>query len=128
MHAGHIHTQAHGGLLATVPAESDGRLAESQGTDSVEGEGGGGGAAPEGEVGGGAQGTEGGDEQEVQEAAEEDENEDEDEDEDEDEEGLELAMAPGTATGYKGVYVFKVADGSTWYRAALYKDGRHCLG
>ncbi len=34
-------------------------------------------------------------------------------------------QAPGTTTGYKGVYMFKVADGSTWYRAALYKDGRH---
>ena len=36
-------------------------------------------------------------------------------------------QAPGTTTGYKGVYMFKVADGSTWYRAALYKDGRHTL-
>jgi len=42
-----------------------------------------------------------------------------------DDASLELALAPGTATGYKGVYTFKLSDGTTWYRAALYANGKH---
>ena len=44
---------------------------------------------------------------------------------DDDESSLELALAPGTATGFKGVYTFKLSDGTTWYRAALYSNGKH---
>ena len=43
-------------------------------------------------------------------AAAEEEGEEEEEEEEEDDEGLELASAPGTTTGYKGVYMFKVTD------------------
>ena len=124
LHASPPNAQAHDGFASAVvqmasplpPDEPDDRLAEGPATHGAEGQGGGGGAVPAGEAGGGAEGRDGPEAQEEEEAAaaaeqeeeEEGEEDEEEDEEDEDEEGLELALAPGTATGYKGVYVFKV--------------------